>query len=51
MGGGGGGAGWRGVAGARFGAATPGAERRQALRTSFGEDELLPQLQVGATAS
>lgn len=51
MGGGGRGAGWRGITGAWFGASTPGAERSQALRTSFGEDEFLPQLQVGATAS
>lgn len=51
MGGRGGGAGGRGVAGAGFGASTPGAEGSQTLRRSFREDELLPQLQVGATAS
>lgn len=51
MGGRGGGAGGRGVAGARLGAPAPGPEGGQALRRSFGEDELLPQLQVGATTS
>lgn len=51
MGGRGGGAGGRGVAGAWFGASTPGAEGSQALRRSFREDEFLPQLQVGATTS
>lgn len=51
MGGRGGGAGGRGVAGAWFGASTPGAEGSQALRHPFREDEFLPQLQVGATTS
>jgi len=46
-----GGAGGGGVAGARFGAPAPGAEGSQTLRRSFWEDELLPQLQVGATTS
>lgn len=47
----GGGAGGRGVAGARLGASAPGAEGGQTLRRSFRKDELLPQLQVGATTS
>lgn len=51
VGGGGRGAGGRGVPGARLGASTPGAESGQALRTSFREDEFLPELQVGATTS
>lgn len=44
MGGRGRGAGWRGVAGAWFGASTTRAERSEALRTSFRKDEFLPQL-------
>lgn len=51
MGSGGRGAGWRGVTGAWFGTSTTGAERSQALRTSFWKDKFLPQLQVGATTS
>lgn len=44
-----GGPGGGGVPGARFGASSPGPESGQTLRRSFREDELLPELQVGAS--